>query len=320
MFHFTFNKKEFMRQSTNSILMIRPNNFGFNEETANDNHYQNKEFFESNSNENAQKEFDNMVKNLKQNGISVHVFQDDDINYTPDSIFPNNWISFHENGDIGLYPMYAKNRRLERRKEVLEFLEERGFGIENIVDYSGAESENKFLEGTGSMILDRENRIAYCSISNRSNEDLFIDFCEDFEFTPVLFNSFQSVGDERLPIYHTNVMMCVTMSYVVICLDAIDDKKQRKNVCEFIKKSEKELINISENQVEKFAGNMLELLNDKGESVLVMSKSAENSLSENQKNTITNYSKIISSDINTIELCGGGSARCMMAEIFLPKK
>ena len=309
-----------MRQSTNSILMIRPNNFGFNEETANDNHYQNKEFFESNSNENAQKEFDNMVKNLKQNGISVHVFQDDDINYTPDSIFPNNWISFHENGDIGLYPMYAKNRRLERRSEVLEFLEEQGFGIENIVDYSGAESENKFLEGTGSMILDRENRIAYCSISNRSNEDLFIDFCEDFEFTPVLFNSFQSVGDERLPIYHTNVMMCVTMSYVVICLDAIDDKKQRKNVCEFIKKSEKELINISENQVEKFAGNMLELLNDKGESVLVMSKSAENSLSENQKNTITNYSKIISSDINTIELCGGGSARCMMAEIFLPKK
>ena len=309
-----------MRQSTNSILMIRPNNFGFNEETANDNHYQNKEFFESNSNENAQKEFDNMVKNLKQNGVSVHVFQDDDVNYTPDSIFPNNWISFHENGDIGLYPMYAKNRRLERRPEVLEFLEERGFGIENIVDYSGAESENKFLEGTGSMILDRENRIAYCSISNRSNEDLFIDFCEDFEFTPVLFNSYQSVGDERLPIYHTNVMMCVTMSYVVICLDAIDDKKQRENVSEFIKKSEKELINISENQVEKFAGNMLELLNDKGESVLVMSKSAENSLSENQKNTITNYSKIISSDINTIELCGGGSARCMMAEIFLPKK
>tara|TARA_B100001093_G_scaffold391468_1_gene377900 strand:+ start:2408 stop:3370 length:963 start_codon:yes stop_codon:yes gene_type:complete len=320
MFHFTFNKKEFMRQSTNSILMIRPNNFGFNEETSNDNHYQNKEFLESNSNENAQKEFDNMVKNLKQNGISVHVFQDDDINYTPDSIFPNNWISFHENGDIGLYPMYAKNRRLERRPEVLEFLEEQGFGIENIVDYSGAESENKFLEGTGSMILDRENRIAYCSISNRSNEDLFIDFCEDFEFTPVLFNSFQSVGDERLPIYHTNVMMCVAMSYVVICLDSIDDKKQRKNVCEFIKKSEKEIINISENQVEKFAGNMLELLNDKGESVLVMSKSAENSLSENQKNTIINYSKIISSDINTIELCGGGSARCMMAEIFLPKK
>jgi len=309
-----------MGQATNSILMIRPINFGYNEETANDNHYQIKNSIIKNSNESAQNEFDNMVENLKQNGISVHVFQDDENDYTPDSIFPNNWISFHENGDVGLYPMYAKNRRLERRPEVLEFLEEEGFGIENIVDYSGAESENKFLEGTGSMILDRENRVAYCSISNRSNEDLFIEFCEDFEFTPVLFNSFQSVGNDRLPIYHTNVMMCVATDYVIICLDSIDDNKQRKNVSDFINDSGKKLIEISENQVESFAGNMLELVNDKGESVLVMSKSAEDSLNMNQKNTITNYSIIVSCDINTIEVCGGGSARCMMAEIFLPKK
>ncbi len=309
-----------MKQSTNSILMIRSNNFGYNEETALDNHYQNQGSLEMDSNENAQKEFDNMVFNLRQNGISVYVFQDDDINYTPDSIFPNNWISFHENGDIGLYPMYAENRRLERRPEVIKFLEDEGFNIDNIVDYSSAESENKFLEGTGSMILDRENRIAYCSISKRSNEDLFIEFCEDFEFTPVLFNSYQSVGDKRLPIYHTNVMMCVATNYVVICLDSIDDKKQRKNVSNFINESGKKLIEISENQVESFAGNMLELLNDKGDSILVMSKSAENSLSEIQKNSIKKYSKIISSNINTIEVCGGGSARCMMAEIFLPKK
>ena len=309
-----------MKQSTNSILMIRPNNFGYNEETALDNHYQNQGSLEMNSNENAQKEFDNMVFNLRQNGISVYVFQDDDINYTPDSIFPNNWISFHENGDVGLYPMYAENRRLERRPEVIKFLEDEGFNIDNIVDYSSAESENKFLEGTGSMILDRENRIAYCSISKRSNEDLFIEFCEDFEFTPVLFNSYQSVGDKRLPIYHTNVMMCVATNYVVICLDSIYDKKQRKNVANFINESGKKLIEISENQVESFAGNMLELLNDKGDSILVMSKSAENSLSEIQKNSIKKYSKIISSNINTIEVCGGGSARCMMAEIFLPKK
>ena len=309
-----------MKQSTNSILMIRPNNFGYNEETALDNHYQNQGSLEMNSNENAQKEFDNMVFNLRQNGISVYVFQDDDINYTPDSIFPNNWISFHENGDVGLYPMYAENRRLERRPEVIKFLEDEGFNIDNIVDYSSAESENKFLEGTGSMILDRENRIAYCSISKRSNEDLFIEFCEDFEFTPVLFNSYQSVGDKRLPIYHTNVMMCVATNYVVICLDSIDDKKQRKNVSNFINESGKKLIEISEKQVESFAGNMLELLNDKGDSILVMSKSAENSLSEIQKNSIKKYSKIISSNINTIEVCGGGSARCMMAEIFLPKK
>ena len=309
-----------MSQATNSILMIRPINFGYNEETAQDNHYQIKELPHKNVNERAQKEFDNMVKNLRQNGVSVHVFQDDENEYTPDSIFPNNWVSFHENGDVGLYPMCAENRRIERRPEVLDFLENEGFTICNIVDYSSAESENKFLEGTGSMILDRENRLAYCSISNRSNEDLFIEFCEDFEFTPIIFNSFQTVGNKRLPIYHTNVMMCVATDYVIVCLDSIDDKKQRKNVSSFIKESGKKLIEISENQVESFAGNMLELINDNGESILVMSKSAEDSLNENQKNIITKYSSIISSDINTIETCGGGSTRCMMAEIFLPKK
>jgi len=320
MLNFTFDKRINMGQATNSILMIRPINFGYNEETAGDNHYQNKDSIIKNPNETAQKEFDNMVNNLKQNGISVHVFQDDENDYTPDSIFPNNWVSFHENGDVGLFPMYAENRRLERRPEVLEFLETEGFTISNIVDYSSAESENKFLEGTGSMILDRENRIAYCSISNRSNEDLFIKFCEDFEFIPVIFNSFQSVGDMRLPIYHTNVMMCVATDYVIICLDSIDDKKQRKNVTNFIIGSGKKLIEISEKQVESFAGNMLELINENGESILVMSESAEDSLDEIQRNTITNHSRIISCDINTIEVCGGGSTRCMMAEIFLPKK
>ena len=320
MFNVTFDKRINMGQATNSILMIRPINFGYNEETAGDNHYQNKDSIIKNSNETAQKEFDNMVKNLRQNGISVHVFHDDENDYTPDSIFPNNWVSFHQNGDVGLFPMYAKNRRLERRPEVLEFLESEGFTISNIVDYSSAELENKFLEGTGSMILDRENKVAYCSISNRSNEDLFIEFCEDFEFTPVLFNSFQSVGDKRLSIYHTNVMMCVATDYVIVCLDSIDDKNQRKNISSFIKDSGKKLIEISENQVESFAGNMLELVNDKGESVLVMSKSAKDSLNENQKNIITKYSRILSFDVNTIETWGGGSTRCMMAEIFLPKK
>ena len=309
-----------MSQATNSILMIRPVNFGYNEETAKDNHYQNKDSIFKDANERAQREFDDMVLNLRQNGISVHVFQDDENEYTPDSIFPNNWISFHKNGDVGLYPMYAENRRLERRPEILEFLENKGFIISNIIDYSSAEAENKFLEGTGSMILDRKNRLAYCSISNRSNEDLFIEFCEDFEFTPVLFNSFQTVGKKRLPIYHTNVMMCVATDYVIVCLDSIDDKKQRKNVSNFINDSGKMLIEISENQVESFAGNMLELINDNGKSVLVMSKSAVDSLNENQKNTIRKYSRIVSCDLNTIEVCGGGSARCMMAEIFLPKK
>ena len=318
MFHFTFNKKEFMRQATNSILMIRPNNFGFNEETANDNHYQNKEFFESNSNENAQKEFDNMVKNLKQNGISVHVFQDDDINYTPDSIFPNNWISFHENGDIGLYPMYAKNRRLERRPEVLEFLEEQGFGIENIVDYSGAESENKFLEGTGSMILDRENKICYAAISDRTNKNIVNVFCNQLNFKPILFTSNQDVRGKRLAIYHTNVMMCITTNFAIVCLDSIDCNEEKDRVIDILNETKKEIISISEEQTNKFAGNMLEVEGDK--KYLVMSKSAYSCLTENQIKKINKYCEILYSDLSTIEDYGGGSARCMMAEIFLPLK
>ena len=239
---------------------------------------------------------------------------------TPDSVFPNNWISTHQNGDIVLYPMLAKSRRVERRPEVLDFLKNQGFIINNVIDYSFAEKESQFLEGTGSMMLDRKNKIAYCSISKRSNKELFVKFCKDFKYIPVSFHSFQDVAKKRLPIYHTNVMMCLAESYCIICLDCIDDQRERINIINFLENSEKELIEISENQVENFAGNMLELLNDKGESLLVMSKSAENSLNENQKNIINKYSRIISSDINTIEVCGGGSARCMMAEIFLPKK
>ena len=170
------------------------------------------------------------------------------------------------------------------------------------------------------MILDRKNKIAYCSLSKRSNQKLFNQFCKDFKFKPVTFSSFQTYNNKRVPIYHTNVMMFVAGDYVIICLDSIDDNEQKKNISDCIKNSGKELINISEKQVESFAGNMLELINENGESVLVMSKSAENALNENQKNIITNYSRIISCDINTIEVCGGGSARCMMAEIFLPKK
>ena len=299
--------------------MIRPINFGFNDETSKDNYYQ-KKINKKNIAQLAIEEFESLVQQLKKNNIDVHIFQDDNKFKTPDSVFPNNWISTHKNGDIVLYPMSAKSRRRERRPEVLDFLENQGYIINNIVDYSPAEKDFQFLEGTGSMTLDRKNKIAYCSISERSNEDLFIEFCDYFKFTPVIFNSFQSVGNERLPIYHTNVMMCVAKPYVIICLDSIDDKMQRKNVLDFINKSGKKLIEISENQVEKFAGNMLELLNDKGESILVMSKSAENSLNENQKNMISKHSRIVSSDLNTIEVCGGGSARCMMAEIFLPKK
>ena len=299
--------------------MIRPFDFGFNDETSKDNYYQ-KKINKKNIAQLAIEEFEKLVKKLKKNNIDVHVFQDDNKYRTPDSVFPNNWISTHQNGDIVLYPMSAKSRRMERRPEILDFLKNRGFIINNVIDYSFAEQQSQFLEGTGSMILDRKNKIAYCSISERSNKKLFIKFCKDFKYIPVSFHSYQDVAKKRLSIYHTNVMMCLAESYCIICLDSIDDQEEKNNVINFIENSEKELIEISENQVEQFAGNMLELINDKMESLLVMSKSAENSLNENQKNIITKYSRIISSEINIIEVCGGGSARCMIAEIFLPKK
>tara|TARA_S200000501_G_scaffold225923_1_gene211835 strand:- start:21 stop:920 length:900 start_codon:yes stop_codon:yes gene_type:complete len=299
--------------------MIRPFDFGFNDETSKDNHYQ-KKINKKNIAQLAIEEFENLVWHLKNSDIDVHVYHDDNMYKTPDSVFPNNWISTHQNGDIVLYPMSAKSRRRERRPEVLDFLISHGFIINNVIDYSFAEKESQFLEGTGSMILDRKNKIAYCSISERSNKELLLKFCKDFKYIPVSFHSFQDVAKKRLPIYHTNVMMCLAESYCIICLDCIDDRKERINVINFLENSEKELIEISENQVGNFAGNMLELLNEKGESILVMSKSAENSLNENQKNIINKYSTIISCDINTIEVCGGGSARCMIAEIFLPKK
>tara|TARA_Y200000002_G_scaffold286887_1_gene240973 strand:+ start:683 stop:1582 length:900 start_codon:yes stop_codon:yes gene_type:complete len=299
--------------------MIRPINFGFNDETSKDNHYQ-KKINKKNIAQLAVQEFENLVWHLKQSDIDVHVYHDDNKYKTPDSVFPNNWISTHQNGDVVLYPMLAMSRRMERRPEILDFLKYQGFIINNVIDYSPAEKDFRFLEGTGSMTLDRKNKIAYCSISERSNKELFMKFCKDFKYTPVSFHSFQNVAKKRLPIYHTNVMMCLAESYCIICLECIDDIEEIDNIINFLENSGKELIEISENQVEKFAGNMLELINNKGESILVMSKSAENSLNENQKNIITKYSTIVSSDINTIEVCGGGSARCMIAEIFLPKK
>jgi hypothetical protein len=310
-----------MQQTTNTILMIRPVNFRMNEQTAVNNYYQKalSDTLPATINAKAQKEFDDFVLKLKENGIEVIVVNDTENPNTPDSIFPNNWISFHENGDVGLYPMFAENRRLERREDVLEVLEENNFNIENIVDYSEAEEEEFFLEGTGSMILDRENRKAYCAISPRADEELFIEFCEDFEFTPVVFVANQTVGNQREAIYHTNVMMCVAEQFALICLASIDDKKERKNVIKHLKENGKEVIDITEQQVNAFAGNMLQVKGKDNERFLVMSSSAYESLRKEQVQKIEKYNSIIHSSLETIETCGGGSARCMMAEVFLPK-
>ena len=302
--------------------MIRPLAFNYNVQTAVNNHYQNANDFASNSNQinlTAQTEFDNFVLKLRSFGVDVIVFQDDDKFDTPDSVFPNNWISFHSNGDIALYPMFAKNRRNERREDVVKYIEKNRYLINNVIDYSSAEESNIFLEGTGSIVLDRLNRKAYCAVSERSNEELLIEFCEDFEYTPVVFNAFQSVNEARELIYHTNVMMCVADNFVIICLDCIDDKKEKNNVIAHLKDDGKEIIEISENQVNSFAGNMLQILDRNSNSLLIMSESAYNVLTRAQKDIINKYAKIVFSSLNTIETYGGGSARCMMAEVFLPK-
>ncbi|PJR03392.1 citrulline utilization hydrolase CtlX [Avrilella dinanensis] len=311
-----------MKQITNTVLMIRPIAFRMNEQTAVNNYYQKvlDALTPETVNAKAQEEFDHFADVLKQNGVNVVVVQDTKEPDTPDSIFPNNWISFHENGDVVLYPMFAENRRLERREDVLDILEEQDFVIENVMDYTSAEEENMFLEGTGSMILDRANKKVYCALSPRAEEELVIQFCEDNEMLPVIFESYQTVNGERKLIYHTNVMMCLGETFAVICLDSIDDKNERKNVVKQLKEDGKEIIEITEEQVNNFAGNMLELTDDKGEKLLIMSTQAYNILTPNQIKTLEKHARIVHSSLDIIEACGGGSARCMLAEVFLPRK
>ena len=311
-----------MKQYTNTLMMVQPVNFRYNAETACNNYYQ--KIIEGLTDEKAQEkaleEFNAFVFKLRSYGVNVIVVEDTKEPDTPDSIFPNNWISFHEGGDIGIYPMFAENRRLERRTDVFDRLENEGFTIKDVLDYIDAEDEEIYLEGTGSMVLDRVNRKVYAALSDRTDEELLIEFCEDFEYTPVVFNSSQTVNGAREAIYHTNVMMAVADDYAVICLDTIDDKKEKKAVANSLKEDGKEIIEISEEQVNRFAGNMLQVGGEDGKKFLVMSNSAFESLTDSQVKSIEKYNAIIHSSLDTIEACGGGSARCMMAEVFLPKK
>lgn len=309
-----------MKQYSNTILMIEPVDFRFNTQTAVNNYFQTKPEDDSSAQEKALGEFKAMVAKLREHGVNVIVLQDTLEPHTPDSIFPNNWISFHENKMIALYPMFAKNRRVERREDdVLELLEEKGFEAEEIMDYSSAEEDNIFLEGTGSIILDRVNKIAYACVSDRTDDELFYEFCEDFEYEPVLFEANQTVGNERKLIYHTNVMMCVGDEYAVIALSTIDDETEKEFVISKLKNSGKEIIDITEEQMHNFAGNMLQVGGMGNAKYLVMSENAYNSLRQDQIEQIEKFNPIIKVDINTIETLGGGSARCMMAEVFLPK-
>jgi hypothetical protein len=310
-----------MNQSTNTLLMIRPVAFRMNEQTAVNNYYQ--KVLENTTpatvNAKAQQEFDAFVDKLRNVGVNVIVVEDTLDPDTPDSIFPNNWISFHENGDVVLYPMFAENRRLERREEILDMLEEKGFAVQDIMDYTSAEEDDIFLEGTGSIILDRANAKAYCALSPRADEELFIEFCEDFDLAPVIFEAYQTVNGERKHIYHTNVMMCIGETFAVICADCIDDKQERKMVLDNLKNDGKDIILITEEQVNNFAGNMLEVKGTNGQRYVVMSQSAYLSLTPEQIKKLESHAQILYSSLDTIEACGGGSARCMMAEVFLPQ-
>jgi len=310
-----------MKQTTNAILMIRPVAFRMNEQTAINNYYQKiiDNLLPATVNAKAQQEFDVFVEKLIAVGIDVTVVEDTLEPSTPDSIFPNNWISFHENGDVALYPMFAENRRSERREELLDLLEDKGYRIDNIVDYTEAETDGYFLEGTGSIVLDRANGKAYCALSPRADEELFIEFCEDFDLNPIIFEAFQTVEQERKLIYHTNVMMCIGETFAVICSESIDDKKERKMVLDNLKADGKDIVLITEAQVNNFAGNMLEVRGTDNKKYLVMSTAAHQSLTSKQITQLEKHAEILSSSLDTIEACGGGSARCMMAEIFLPK-
>lgn len=310
-----------MKQITNTIMMIRPVCFRYNEQTAKNNYYQQvlDNLTSDQIQRNALNEFDTFVKKIRSVGVEVIVIEDSKMPDTPDSIFPNNWVSFHADGTVGLYPMYAKNRRDERREDIFDALvDEYYFHIEEVKDFTEFENHNKFLEGTGSMVLDRENKICYAAISIRTDEIAVMQFCDEFGYQSVCFTANQDVDGKRMPIYHTNVMMCVSDKFAVICLDAIDDAAERKHVIETLIETRKEIIAITKAQKHRFAGNMLQVMGEKP--YLVMSNSAFSSLTVQQKAAIEKHCPILHSSLDTIEACGGGSARCMMAEVFLPKQ
>ena len=306
-----------VKQTTDTILMIEPVAFGFNNQTAVNNYFQQKSM-ETGSDIQLQalEEFNGMVGLLRSKGMNVWVVKDTPEPLTPDSIFPNNWVSFHEGGQAVVYPMFAENRRAERRNDIFQYLSHQGLNINNIVDFAFWEEQNLYLEGTGSMILDRPNKIAYAALSERTDKSLFLQFCTIFDYKPVYFSANQTVHKKRLPVYHTNVMMNIADEYAVICLGAIDNPAERNRVVNSLEDSGKDIIPITEHQMYCFAGNMLQVENIDGKLYLVLSQTAYDSLDQKQINQLSSYNELIVVSIPTIERVGGGSVRCMMAEIF----
>ena len=297
------------------ILMVRPYQFYFNQQTAANNFFQSNINIE-NANELAIAEFDAMVEKLRDHQIKVNVIQDTKDPSTPDSIFPNNWVSTHEGGTLCLYPMFAQNRRAERKSTVIDFLES-NYKIENTLDLTDLEKEGIFLEGTGSMVLDHQNKLAYGCLSERLDKNAFNEWCDKMQFKAI---AFKAVDDKAQPIYHTNVMMCMGDQFVVICLESIPNEQEKQIVLESFKKSNKEVIEISQNQLNHFAGNMLQVFDINEKPHLIMSEQAHTSLDPAQLKSLEKYNPLLPISIPTIEALGGGSTRCMMAEIYLINK
>ena len=297
------------------ILMVRPYQFYFNQQTAANNFFQSNINIE-NANELAIAEFDAMVEKLRDHQIKVNVVQDTKDPSTPDSIFPNNWVSTHEGGTLCLYPMFAENRRAERKLSVIDFLES-NYQIQNTLDLTDLEKEGIFLEGTGSMVLDHQNKLAYGCLSERLDKNAFYEWCDKMQFKAI---AFKAVDDKAQPIYHTNVMMCMGDQFVVICLDSIPNEKEKQMLVDSFDQTNKEVITISQDQLNHFAGNMLQVFDTNEKPHLIMSEQAHTSLDPAQVKSLEKYNPILPISIPTIEALGGGSTRCMMAEIYLINK
>jgi len=303
-----------MKQTTDTLLLVRPYRFRKNEETAINNYFQ-EDLRLRLSAQQAQEEFDNFVNALNAHEINTLVIQDEGKYDTPDSIFPNNCISFHKRTAVQ-YPMFAENRRRERKLNYVHALQQQGFTFDSIIDYTDFEKENRFLEGTGSLVLDRINRIAYCALSPRADAGIAHQFCLDVGYELFIFEANQTVGGLRKPIYHTNVMMSVGTRFAVVCTDSIDNRYEKRNLLKRLEESGKTIVYISEEQVGSFAGNILEVQSIAGDPCIVMSSQAYRSFTTEQLNLLCSWGQIIHSPLDTIERGGGGSARCMLAEVF----
>lgn len=302
-------------QASNNVLLIRPSNFGFNTETAASNAFQIKiNKSDEDIKQNKLQEFDAFVATLKAKAVNVLVFEDTINPAKPDAIFPNNWVTFHSDGTVILYPMFAVNRRLERRLDIIDSLKE-NFKVSKILDLSKYENENKYLEGTGSIIFDHDSKIAYACLSPRTDKELFVEVCDYLDYKPIYFYAHDKNKKE---IYHTNVMMCIGEHFSVICLESISDEAEKALVFKSLTETGHQVIDISFEQMNNFAGNMLAIKRNNNKDILALSQSSYESLTAIQKGELEKYSELVPLSIKTIETIGGGSARCMIAEIFLP--